>query len=145
MEVIKRNNSKEPFDDLKIIRAASLASVATKNPSLELSQLRHELSQYINKHLSNPSIKEVSIETIQDYVEKFLMEHDPAVAKNYIIYREKKKNERQFVENKKQFIDQFIKSSNAANATIDDNSNVSNKNIATLNLQSCNCREKSLI
>ena len=76
MEVIKRNNSKEPFDVLKILRAASLASVATKNPSLELSQLRDELSQYINKHLfekSNYSIKEVSIETIQDYVEKFLM------------------------------------------------------------------------
>lgn len=136
MEVIKRNNSKEPFDVLKILRAASLASMATENPSLEPSQLRDELSQYINQHLfeePNPPIKEVSIETIQDLVEKFLMARDPAVAKNYIIYREKKKNERQFVENKKQFIDQFIKSSNTANATIDDNSNVANKNIATLN------------
>lgn len=38
-----------------------------------------------------------------------------------------------FVENKIEFINRYKKSSNTANSTIDDNSNVSNKNIAILN------------
>lgn len=136
MEVIKRNNSKEPFDVLKILRAATLAHLATENPLLESSELRDKLIDYITTNIEAypyTIMGAIPIETIQDYVEKFLMQNDPAVAKNYIIYRERKKNERQFVENKKQFIENFIKSSNAANATIDDNSNVTNKNIATLN------------
>ena len=40
-----------------------------------------------------------------------------------------------FVENKIAFINKFKKSSNAANSTIDDNSNVANKNIAILNAE----------
>ena len=40
-----------------------------------------------------------------------------------------------FVQNKIEFIERFKKSSNAANSTIDDNSNVANKNIAILNAE----------
>ena len=40
-----------------------------------------------------------------------------------------------FVENKIAFINKFKKSSNTANSTIDDNSNVANKNIAILNAE----------
>lgn len=40
-----------------------------------------------------------------------------------------------FVENKIAFINKFKKASNTANATIDDNSNVSGRNIATLNTE----------
>lgn len=40
-----------------------------------------------------------------------------------------------FVENKIAFINRFKKSSNTANSTIDDNSNVANKNIAILNAE----------
>ena len=47
--------------------------------------------------------------------------------------REKKINE--FVDNKVKFINNYKKASNTANATIDDNSNVSNKNIAVLNAE----------
>lgn len=41
----------------------------------------------------------------------------------------------QFVENKIAFINKFKKASNTANSTIDDNSNVANKNIAILNAE----------
>lgn len=40
-----------------------------------------------------------------------------------------------FVENKIAFINKFKKASNTANTTIDDNSNVANKNIAILNAE----------
>lgn len=41
----------------------------------------------------------------------------------------------EFVKNKIAFIERFKKSSNAANSTIDDNSNVANKNVAILNTE----------
>lgn len=41
----------------------------------------------------------------------------------------------EFVKNKIEFINKFKKSSNTANSTIDDNSNVANKNIAILNAE----------
>lgn len=41
----------------------------------------------------------------------------------------------EFVRNKIAFIERFKKSSNAANSTIDDNSNVANKNVAILNTE----------
>ena len=40
-----------------------------------------------------------------------------------------------FVENKIEFINRYKRSSNTANSTIDDNSNVANKNIAILNAE----------
>ena len=40
-----------------------------------------------------------------------------------------------FVENKIAFINKYKQSSNTANSTIDDNSNVANKNVAILNAE----------
>lgn len=57
------------------------------------------------------------------------------VAKKYIIYREEHRRNREDAETNLQFIDNYIKSDNTANATIDDNSNVSNHNIAVLNAE----------
>ena len=76
----------------------------------------------------------VSVETIQDYVERALMQfgyYD--IAKTFILYREKRKNIRDWVAGKQKFIHQYKESSNTANATVDDNSNVSGKNIGILN------------
>ena len=61
------------------------------------------------------------------------MEMNPKVAKAYILYREKAKKAREKVTYKLKFIDNYINSDNTANATIDDNSNVANRNIAVLN------------
>lgn len=57
------------------------------------------------------------------------------VAKAYILYRAKHEETRKFAEKKIKFINDYIESDNTANATIDDNSNVSNHNIAVLNAE----------
>lgn len=75
----------------------------------------------------------VTVEEIQDVVEKWLMKNYPNVAKEYILYREKHRILRDFVKSKTDFIEAYKKSSNTANATVDDNSNVGNKNIGILN------------
>lgn len=57
------------------------------------------------------------------------------VAKAYILYRDEHGETRKFAEKKIKFINDYIESDNTANATIDDNSNVSNHNIAVLNAE----------
>lgn len=56
-------------------------------------------------------------------------------ARAFILYREKHKNIRDWVSKKEEFIENYKKSSNTANATVDDNSNVSGKNIGILNAE----------
>lgn len=56
-------------------------------------------------------------------------------AKAFILYRERHKQTREQVKKSLNFIQNYIKSDNTANATIDDNSNVSNHNIAVLNAE----------
>ena len=55
------------------------------------------------------------------------------IARQFIKYRYERKKIRDFVEDKEKFINKYKKSSNTANATVDDNSNVSSKNIAIVN------------
>ncbi len=76
----------------------------------------------------------VSVETIQDMVENALMDNKYfSVAKSFILYREKHSEVRNWVDKKLAFIQGFKDSNNVANSTIDDNSNVGNKNIGVLN------------
>lgn len=134
MKVIKRvkkgNGSQlEEFDLNKIINAVKKA----------YSSQDKEIDEEVLKELNYiPSYHEgantVDVETIQNEVEKILMDLAPYdVARAYIIYREKHNNIRNYADNKIAFINRYKNSSNTANATIDDNSNVSNHNIAVLN------------
>lgn len=78
----------------------------------------------------------IEVERIQDIIEKHLMfEKYFDVAKAYILYRSKHEETRNFADKKIKFIHNYIDSDNTANATIDDNSNVSNHNIAVLNAE----------
>ena len=78
----------------------------------------------------------VTVEDIQDIVERIMMVNGCYdAAKRYIIYREKHSEIRNEADRNIAFIDKYIKSDNTANATIDDNSNVSNHNIAVLNAE----------
>ena len=94
------------------------------------------------KRFMNPLLKminsgeDIKVEMIQDAMEQYLMdkgEYD--VAKSFIVYREKHKHLREWVSEKKKFIAKYKKSKNTANATVDDNSNVGNKNIGVLNAE----------
>ena len=78
----------------------------------------------------------ISVEEIQDLVEESLMIHDfREEAKAFILYRERHKTIRDYVNNKVAFISKYKDASNTANATVDDNSNVGNRNIAVINAE----------
>ena len=131
--VIKRNGTLELFDTKKIQKAIKAAFKAshTKIPAKEV------LDKIINE------IKEqddLTVEKIQNLVEEYLMKNNYlAPAKEYILYRDKQKTLREWVNTKTDFINQFKTPGTTANKTIDDNSNVGNKNVAILNTEIHKC------
>lgn len=126
LKVIKRDGTFQEFDSNKIKEAIEKAFEACFY-SVEDSTL-----DAITREIK--SWEDISIEEIQDQIEEVLMDYGfPDVAKKYILYREKRRFVRELAEKNIQFIKQFTESDNTANATIDDNSNVSNHNIAVLN------------
>lgn len=128
--VVKRDGRLEKFNPVKIEKAVSAAftSVGRKLPDRVIESF---VSQVI-EDLPDPC----GVEEIQNKVENELMRRNCfSVAKAYILYREKHKAIREYADKNIAFIDNFIKSDNTANATIDDNSNVSNHNIAVLNAE----------
>lgn len=126
MKIIKRNGFLEEFNPDKIKSAISKAFKAcdyTIDDSV-IQEITDNVSIWDN----------ISVEDIQDQIEEVLMDYDfPKVAKSFILYREKNKSIRNYVTKKLKFISDYINSDNTANATIDDNSNVANRNIAVLN------------
>lgn len=128
MKVLKRNGKIEPFDIDKIINAVKKA-YKSKDKEID-AEVEEELLW-----IQNTFTEEIySVEAIQDAVVRVLMDLAPYdVALSYILYREHHNKIRKFADDKIKFIKNFIKSNNTANATIDDNSNVSNHNIAVLN------------
>lgn len=126
MLVIKRDKKVEPFDVNKIDAAITKAFNAVNEPidSDILQDIKDEL--YINNI--------VSVEELQDQLEKALMAcnyYD--VAKAFILYR-RKRAESRALNKKKQFIKDYAKAKNAATGSkYDANANVTEKNIVTLN------------
>ncbi len=129
MKVKKRDNSLELFDLNKIIHAVqsaykSVGKVMDKEVDMEL--------QFIPSLLNKYDI--VSVEEIQDKVEKILMDLAPyEVAKSYLLYREKHKEAR-FIKERLDYMERYSQSSDnaAASSETDANANVSMKNVVTL-------------
>lgn len=133
MYIKKRNGTKEKFKPEKIEKAIYKAFKATDyEPNKKDSKIVSEFLDEISKDIQG---KETSVEEIQNKVEKFLCKRWFKVGKAYMLYREKHKNIRDNVERNLNFIDNFVKSDNTANATIDDNSNVATHNIAVMNTE----------
>ena len=129
MKVLKRDGTLEMFNPNKIISAVE-AAYKSQGKTVG-SDVLLSLKGIINVHG-----EVISVETIQDKVEKILIDLAPYdVAKSYIIYREAHKNIRDQAQNMWEFIQNFVKSDNTANATIDDNSNVGTKGIGVLNAE----------
>lgn len=126
MLVVKRNKTVQPFDWGKIDLAITKAFHAVNEPiDMDiLSDVKEEL--YFNNI--------ISVEEIQDQIEKALMACDYYnVAKAFILYRQKQAELRTLT-SKKQFIKDYAKASNAATGSkYDSNANVTEKNIVTLN------------
>lgn len=125
MLVVKRNKTVQPFDWGKIDLAITKAFHAVNEPiDMDiLSDVKDEL--YFNNI--------ISVEEIQDQIEKALMACDYYnVAKAFILYRQKQAELRTLT-SKKQFIKDYAKASNAATGSkYDSNANVTEKNIVTL-------------
>nr|DAT90270.1 MAG TPA: anaerobic ribonucleoside triphosphate reductase [Caudoviricetes sp.] len=129
IKVRKGDGSLERFNDEKIktslLKAFESCDINPDNETLERIIDNLDLSKDI-----------VDTDSIQDQLEEQLMELGYAkVAKRYILYRERRNSIRKWVREKEEFISNYKKSSNTADATIDDNSNVSGKNIGILNFE----------
>lgn len=128
VKVRKRNGDLVPFDISKIKNAIRKA----------FGSCNIDVTESIIEDIAN-EVKiwnEIGVEDIQDEIEEVLMDYDcHEVAKSFILYRNKRNILRNWTTKKEQFIENYKKSDNTANATIDDNSNVANKNIGILNAE----------
>lgn len=128
MFIVKRSGKKEQFNPEKIKNAIKAAF--------------HSVGYSVDEDVYNEIVNSVKIwdqmgiEDIQDQVIETLRNLDyNEIADSYLIYRYKHEQARKMVKAKKAFIQKYKESSNTANATIDDNSNVANKNIGILNAE----------
>ena len=87
--IIKRDGKREDFSISKIKNAISKAFSASG--ITDEQQLVADITMNVISRFSNPTI---TVEEIQDLVEKELMKVRPEVAKKYIIYREWRNTER---------------------------------------------------
>lgn len=132
--VIKRDGTKEEFNRNKIRDAVLKAFGITQNFSKTMDEDTYRAVTEITN--SVVETEDQSIEDIQDQIEELLMDlgyHD--VAKKYILYRKEREDIRNHATRDIEFIHNFVKSDNTANATIDDNSNVGTKGIGVLNAE----------
>ena len=126
VKVRKRNGNLVPFDVHKIENALQKAFLSCD----------YEVDESVIKDIaSHVSVwDEISIEDIQDQIEELLMDWDfPAVAKSYILYREKH-SESRFIKERLDYMDKYSYSNNnaATSSETDANANVTMKNVANL-------------
>ena len=128
IKVIKRDGTHVPFSYQKIENVLVKAFKATGEKVTD-GQLRSLLT-----HIH--PVDMISVENIQTKVQEALMQEGfYKTAAAYIKYRSKRSEIRDFVDRKIDFINRYKKSNNTANATVDDNSNVSSKNVGVLNAE----------
>lgn len=129
MKVTKRNGSIEDFDLSKIEKAVKKAY---KSQGLEASEtILAELNYVFTRDYKDVTL---SVEHIQDEVEKILFDLAPyKVAKSYVVYREQHKQAR-FIKERLDYMEKYSSSSeNAATSSeTDANANVTMKNVANL-------------
>lgn len=129
MKVTKRNGSIEDFDLSKIEKAVKKAY---KSQGLEASEtILAELNYVFTRDYKDITL---SVEHIQDEVEKILFDLAPyKVAKAYVVYREQHKQAR-FIRERLDYMEKYSSSSeNAATSSeTDTNANVTMKNVANL-------------
>lgn len=127
--IIKRGGEHEKYSPKKIERAISKAyKSCKKRVSREAIDKVLDLFDNIDKEV-------LTVDDIHCLVEGVLLSLDNEVANSYKANRSKHSETRKFVKGKIDFINRYKGSSNTANATVDDNSNVNGKNIGILNAE----------
>lgn len=132
MKVTKRDGQIVDFNSDKIKTAINncLSQLGYSNADVE------QVFKTVVDRIEEEESENISVETIQDLVETSLMDLSYySAAKSFILYRKNHEAIRDYVQKKTDFIAKYKESANTANATIDDNSNVANKNIGILNAE----------
>ena len=101
--IAKRDGARECFSIEKIERAIAKAYRADgiNDDEASVKQIAGEVASAIDK-------SEISVEEIQDLVERQLMRRNPSVAKRFIIYREWRTKEREKRTSMKQVMDGIV-------------------------------------
>ena len=126
MKVTKRDGQIVDFnpDKTKIAISNCLSQLGYSNADVE------QVFKAVMDRIEEEEKESISVETIQDLVETSLMDLSYySAAKSFILYRKNHEAIRDYVRKKTNFIAKYKESTNTANATVDDNSNVANKNI----------------
>ena len=123
MKVIKRDGRIVDFDFSKIENAVSNAA---RSSGVTCTSTLRELDF---KWGEDP----ISVEKIQDAVEKWLMKNETEIAKEYILYREKHKETR-FIKERIDYMNRYSQSADnaATSSETDANANITMKNVANL-------------
>src|SRR5574344_734055 len=103
ISIVKRDGKKEDFSISKIKNAITKAFNATGITNED--KLIADITMQVIAHFTSSTI---SVEAIQDLVEKELMKVRPEVAKKYIIYREWRNTEREKKSQMKQIMDGIV-------------------------------------
>ena len=112
--IIKRDGSKVPFDTWKIISAINKAFVEVDGRLYE-TDTAEDIANEISMQILNSNI-DVSVETIQDWVEDYLMRSERRdVARAYIRYRYRKEVARSYSDDFLKAIGEKLNASNVQN------------------------------
>lgn len=128
MEVRKSDGSYEQYDKRKL---TNVIKKVYKGAELEYTP------EIANGIISNLYIYDgILCSSIRKQLEEQFSSIDQKLLDTYRAVKNKEIEIEHFVEDKKKFIERYKKASNTANATIDDNSNVGNRNIQVLSVES---------
>lgn len=126
LTVIKRDGRKVGFDRQKIINAVHKVFIAVDGALTPYAEEKAiNIAEYIESYFSEKGQKEVSIEEIQDLVEKGLMStRRKDTARAYITYRNERSRQRRLQGETYQIIREKISASNVQNqnANVDEHS-----------------------
>ena len=125
INVRKSDGSSEPYSERKLI---NIVKKVCKGAGQECS------NEFAKELVGKLYIYDgILCSSIRRQLEHLFEEIDPDMLAVYQSWKNKKDAREDYIEKKKSFINKYKQSSNTANATVDDNSNVANKNIAILN------------
>ena len=122
--VIKRDGRPVPFDIERIVKAVSKAA---ETQNVDISEHAENIAKNVLKNVIDKYGKDsqVSVESIQDYVEKALMDRGfSEVAKHYILYRESRAKIRESNTRVNKAIEELITVDAADSDTKRENANI---------------------
>lgn len=133
-KIRKRNGDLVNYDFTKVEESVKKTFICTYGEIPKYVQFKH-LKNSLENYLTDGDEAVRTAEKVQDFIERWLMDHDYYdAAKKYILYREEHKNIR-FIEDRINYMQSYVNSSNnaASSSETDDNANVLLKNVANLN------------